>query len=70
LDSLTPDLKTNINGLKKLISFYLATNIEIISEYTSFIVLIKGGGAFMQDLLKRIRLLPKEPAGEIIRLDS
>jgi hypothetical protein len=70
LDSSTPDLKTDINGLKKLISFYLAANIEIISEYTSFMALIEGGGAFVRDLLKRVRLLPKEPAGEMTRLDG
>jgi hypothetical protein len=50
LDSSTPDLETDINRLRKLISLYIATNIEIISEYTSFIESIKGGGTFMRDL--------------------
>ncbi|KAG9228013.1 hypothetical protein BJ875DRAFT_390272, partial [Amylocarpus encephaloides] len=70
LDSSTLDLETNIDRLRKLISLYLATNVEIISEYTSFIVLIKGGGAVVQDLLKRVRLLPKELVREMTRLDG
>ena len=50
LDSLTLDLETNINRLRKLISLYIATNIKIISEYTSFMELIKGRSAFIRDL--------------------
>ncbi len=50
LDSSTPDLETNINGLRKLITLYMAANVEIISEYTSFMELIKGRGAFVRDL--------------------
>jgi len=47
LDSSTPDLETNINRLRKLISLYIATNVEIISEYTLFMKLIKGRSAFI-----------------------
>jgi hypothetical protein len=36
LDSSTPDLETDIDGLRKLISLYMAANVEIISEHTSF----------------------------------
>jgi len=68
LDSSTPDLETDIDGLRKLISLYMAANVEIISEHTSFMVLIEGWGAFVRDLLKRVRLVPKEPAGEMTRL--
>jgi hypothetical protein len=68
LDSSTPDLETNIDGLRKLISLYIATNVEIISEHTSFIELIKGRSAFIRDLWKRV--LPKKSAREIIRLDG
>ena len=60
LDSSTPDLETNVDGLRKLISLYIATNVEVISEHTSFIELIKGGGAFVRDLWKRV--VPKKPA--------
>jgi hypothetical protein len=47
LDGLTLDLETNINGLRKLISLYIAINVKIILEYTLFIELIKGRGAFI-----------------------
>jgi hypothetical protein len=33
LDSSTPDLETDIDGLRKLISLYMAANVEIISEH-------------------------------------
>jgi hypothetical protein len=65
---LTPDLETNIDGLRKLISLYMAVNVEIISEYISFMELIKGGGAFMRDLWKRV--VSKKPAGDMTRLDG
>jgi hypothetical protein len=38
---------TRINRLRKLISFYIATNVKIILKYTLFIKLIKGKGAFI-----------------------
>ena len=68
LDSSTPDLKTDIDGLRKLISLYMAANVEIISEHTSFMELIEGGGAFVRDLWKRV--VPKKPAGDMTRLDG
>jgi hypothetical protein len=68
LDSSTLDLETNIDKLRKLISLYIATNVEIISEYTSFMESIKGGGAFVRDLWKRV--VPKKPTREMIRLDG
>jgi hypothetical protein len=49
LNNSTLNLKTNIDRLRKLISLYIAANVEIILKYTSFIELIKGGGAFMRD---------------------
>ena len=50
LDGSTPDLETDIDRLRKLISLYMAANVEMISEHTSFMELIKGGGAFVRDL--------------------
>jgi hypothetical protein len=47
LNGSTLDLKTNINKLRKLISLYIATNVEIILKHTLFIKLIKGKGAFI-----------------------
>lgn len=46
----------------------MAANVEIISEHTSFMELIEGGGAFVRDLWKRV--VPKKPAGDMIRLDG
>lgn len=46
----------------------MAANVEIISEHTSFIELIEGGGAFVRDLWKRV--VPKKPAGDMTRLDG
>jgi hypothetical protein len=68
LDSSTPDLETDINRLRKLISLYMAANVEIISEYTLFIELIKDRGALIRDLWKHI--VTKKPTREIIRLDG
>lgn len=68
LDGSTPDLETDIDGLRKLISLYMAANVEIISEHTSFMELIEGGGAFVRDLWKRV--VPKKPAGDMTRLDG
>lgn len=48
--------------------YYMAANVEIISEHTSFMELIEGGGAFVRDLWKRV--VPKKPAGDMIRLDG
>jgi hypothetical protein len=59
LDNSTLDLETNIDRLRKLILLYIAANVEVISEYTSFIELIEGRGAFMRDLWKRV--VPKKP---------
>jgi hypothetical protein len=50
LDSSTLVLETKINELRKLIYLYIATNVEVVFEYTSFIDLIKGKGAFIRDL--------------------
>jgi hypothetical protein len=47
LDNSTPDLETNINRLRKLISLYITINIKIISKYISFIELIENKGAFI-----------------------
>jgi hypothetical protein len=55
LDSSTPDLETEIDGLRKLICFYIAANVEVVSEHTSFMDLIEGRGAFVRDLWKRVR---------------
>jgi len=41
-DSLTRDLETEINRLRKLICLYIAANVEVVSEPTSSIDLIKG----------------------------
>ena len=46
----------------------MAANVEIISEHTSFMELIEGGGAFVRDLWKRV--VPKKPAGDMTRLDG
>jgi hypothetical protein len=50
LDSSTPDLKTKIDRLRKLICLYIAANVEVVSEHTSFMDLIEGRGAFVRDL--------------------
>jgi hypothetical protein len=50
LDGSTPDLETEIDRLRKLICLYIAANVEVVSEHTSFMDLIKGGGAFVRDL--------------------
>ncbi|KAN0117088.1 hypothetical protein V8E51_003065, partial [Hyaloscypha variabilis] len=60
LDSSTPDLETKIDGLRKLICLYIAANVDLVSEHTSFMDLIEGGGAFVRDLWKRV--VPKEPS--------
>ena len=49
-----------------MISLYIAVNVEIISEHTSFIELIEGRGAFVRDLWKRV--VPKMPVGEMTML--
>jgi hypothetical protein len=53
-DGLTPDLETEINGLRELICLYIADNVEVVSEHTSFMNLIEDGGAFVRDLWKRV----------------
>jgi hypothetical protein len=64
LDDSTPDLETEIDGLRKLICFYIAANVEVVSEHTSFMDLIEGGGAFVRDLWKRV--VPKKPTSQDI----
>ena len=54
LDTSTPDLEPEIDGLRDLICLYTAANINLLMENSSFIDLIEGGGAFVRDLLKRI----------------
>jgi hypothetical protein len=39
-----PDSKTKIDGLRKLICLYIAAKVELVSEHTSFMDLIEGGG--------------------------
>jgi hypothetical protein len=68
LDGSTPDLETDINGLRKLISLYMAANVKIISEHTLFMELIEGKVAFVRDLWKRV--VSKKPAGDMTRLDG
>ncbi len=60
----SPDLETEIDGLRKLICLYIAANVHVISEHTSFMDLIEGGGAFMRDLWKRV--VPKKPTSRDI----
>jgi hypothetical protein len=36
----------------------MAANVEVVSEHTSFMELIEGGGAFVRDLWKRV--VPKK----------
>jgi hypothetical protein len=60
LDSSTPDLELEIDGLRKLICLYIAANVEVVSEHTSFMDLIKGGCAFVRDIWKRV--VPKKPS--------
>jgi len=64
LDSSTPDLETEIDGLRKLTCLYMAANVEVVSEHTSFMELIEGGGAFVRDLWKRV--VPKKPTSQDI----
>jgi hypothetical protein len=40
-DSLSPDLETEIDGLRKLICFCIAANVEIVLEHNSFMGLIE-----------------------------
>jgi hypothetical protein len=59
LDGSTPGLETKIDGLRKLIYLYIAANVKVVSEHTSFMDLIEGRGAFVRDLWKCV--VPKKP---------
>lgn len=59
-DGSTPDLETEIDGLRNLICLYIAANVEVVSEHTSFMDLLEDGGAFVRDLWKRV--VPKSPS--------
>ena len=63
LDGSTPDLETEIDELRQLICLYIAANVEVVSEYASFMDLIEDGGAFVRDLWKHVVL--KSPSQEM-----
>jgi hypothetical protein len=44
-DERTPDLETNIDGLKELICQYIAAHAEFTSRDTTFTALIEEGGS-------------------------
>jgi hypothetical protein len=50
LNKRTLDLKTEINKLKELICYYLATYAKLMIRNIAFIALIKEGGPFTRDL--------------------
>jgi hypothetical protein len=52
----TPDLVAGIDGLRELICQYVAANVEVMSDHTTFITLLEEGGVFVRDLWKRILL--------------